>query len=87
MGTIKGRNGVDLTEAEDIKGGRQSPPGPPELAEEPLVDQEEVSQSNSGCMHGQQPCWSRGQSPCLSSCSQSDRPLVELSVEPAGFSG
>ena len=26
-------------------------------------------------------------SPCLSSCSRSDRPLVELSVEPAGFSG
>ena len=24
---------------------------------------------------------------CLSSCSQSDRPLVELCVEPAGFSG
>ena len=24
---------------------------------------------------------------CLLSCSQSDRPLVELSVEPAGFSG
>ena len=26
-------------------------------------------------------------SACLSSCSWSDRPLVELSVEPAGFSG
>ena len=26
-------------------------------------------------------------SACLSSCSQSDRPLVELCVEPAGFSG
>ena len=26
-------------------------------------------------------------SACLSSCSRSDRPLVELSVEPAGFSG
>ena len=26
-------------------------------------------------------------SPCLSSCSRSDRPLVELSVEPVGFSG
>ena len=26
-------------------------------------------------------------SPCLSSCSRSDRPLVELCVEPAGFSG
>ena len=26
-------------------------------------------------------------SACLLSCSQSDRPLVELSVEPAGFSG
>ena len=24
---------------------------------------------------------------CLSSCSRGDRPLVELSVEPAGFSG
>ena len=26
-------------------------------------------------------------SPCLSSCARSDRPLVELSVEPVGFTG
>ena len=33
------------------------------------------------------PLLRRTRSPCLSSCSRSDRPLVELSVEPAGFSG
>ena len=32
-------------------------------------------------------CVEEFNSSCLSSCSRGDRPLVELSVEPAGFSG